>query len=86
MEKYSRGWRGAPAKGVGRVTGARVQIPLSPFGNLRGVKDISHKVIDDIQKDIKKVKKLFKKVLTKADRYDNLLKLSLETEQTKEPW
>ena len=31
MEKYSSGWRGAPAKGVGRVTGARVQIPLSPF-------------------------------------------------------
>ena len=31
QEKYSRGWRGAPAKGVGRVTGARVQIPLSPF-------------------------------------------------------
>ena len=31
-EKYSRGWRGAPAKGVGRETGARVQIPLSPFG------------------------------------------------------
>ena len=30
MEKYSRGRRGAPAKGVGRVTGARVQIPLSP--------------------------------------------------------
>ena len=47
------------------MTGARVQIPLSPFGNLRGVKDISHKVIDDIQKDIKKVKKLFKKVLDK---------------------
>ena len=31
MEKYSRGRRGAPAKGVGRVTGARAQIPLSPF-------------------------------------------------------
>ena len=31
-EKYSRGRRGAPAKGVGRETGARVQIPLSPFG------------------------------------------------------
>ena len=31
MEKYSRGWRGAPAKGVGRATGARVQIPLSPL-------------------------------------------------------
>ena len=32
MENYSSGWRGAPAKGVGRVTGARVQIPLSPLG------------------------------------------------------
>ena len=31
MEKYSRGWRGAPAKGVGRLRGARVQIPLSPL-------------------------------------------------------
>ena len=32
MEQYSRGWRGAPAKGVGRVTGARVQIsPAPPF-------------------------------------------------------
>ena len=31
MEKYSRGRRGAPAKGIGRVTGARVQIPLSPL-------------------------------------------------------
>ena len=31
VEKYSRGRRGAPAKGVGRATGARVQIPLSPF-------------------------------------------------------
>ena len=30
METYSRGWRGAPAKGVGRETGARVQIPPSP--------------------------------------------------------
>ena len=31
MEKYSRGWRGAPAKGVGRATGARVQIPPAPL-------------------------------------------------------
>ena len=31
MEKYSSGRRGAPAKGIGRVTGARVQIPPSPF-------------------------------------------------------
>ncbi len=30
-EKYSSGRRGAPAKGVGRATGARVQIPLSPL-------------------------------------------------------
>ena len=31
LEKYSSGRRGAPAKGIGRVTGARVQIPLSPL-------------------------------------------------------
>ena len=31
LEKYSRGRRGAPAKGVGRESGARVRIPLSPF-------------------------------------------------------
>ena len=30
MEKYSSGRRGAPAKGVGRVTGAEVQIFSSP--------------------------------------------------------
>ncbi len=30
MEKYPRGRRGSPAKGVVRVTVARVQIPLSP--------------------------------------------------------
>ena len=29
-EKYSRGRRGAPAKGVGWETAARVQIPPSP--------------------------------------------------------
>ena len=32
MEQYSRGWRGAPAKGVDRATGARVQIsPAQPL-------------------------------------------------------
>ena len=31
LEKYSRGRRGAPAKGVGRLRGARVQIPPSPL-------------------------------------------------------
>ena len=30
-EKYSRGRRGAPAKGVGRLRGAGVQIPNSIF-------------------------------------------------------
>ena len=30
-QKYSSGRRGAPAKGIGRETGARVQIPPSPF-------------------------------------------------------
>ena len=30
MEKYPSGSRGAPAKGVDRVTGARVRIPPSP--------------------------------------------------------
>ena len=29
-ENYSSGWRGSPAKGVGQVTGARVQISYSP--------------------------------------------------------
>ena len=35
QEKYSSGWRGAPAKGVDRLRGARVQIPPSPFSFLR---------------------------------------------------
>ena len=31
MEKYSSWWRGAPAKGVGRETGARVRVsPSAP--------------------------------------------------------
>ena len=29
VKKYSRGWIGAPAKGIGRESGARVQIPPS---------------------------------------------------------
>ena len=37
MEKYSSGWRGAPAKGVGRSRGARVQIPPSPVFALKGI-------------------------------------------------
>ena len=48
QEKYSRGRRGAPAKGVGRATGARVQIPLTPFSEyfFRKVLDkVNHFVI-----------------------------------------
>ena len=40
QEKYSRGRRGAPAKGIGRVTGARVQIPPSPFEVFRFLKKL----------------------------------------------
>ena len=43
-EKYSRGRRGAPAKGVGRATGARVQIPLSPlFSKEKKIKKVVDK-------------------------------------------
>ena len=45
LEKYSSGRRGAPAKGIGRVTGARVQIPPSPFYFLESDKKIK-KVVD----------------------------------------
>ena len=48
-EKYSRGRRGAPAKGVGRATGARVQIPLSPLEILLFI------IKKEFQKKLKKV-------------------------------
>ena len=48
-EKYSRGRRGAPAKGVGRDTGARVQIPPSPLEDLKNFK-IFKKVLDVTKK------------------------------------
>ena len=35
LEKYPSGRRGSPAKGVVRVTAARVQIPASPLKPLR---------------------------------------------------
>ena len=41
VKKYSRGWRGAPAKGIGRESGARVQIPpSSPHYSARRNNDI----------------------------------------------
>ena len=83
METYSRGWRGAPAKGVGRETGARVQIPLSPF--------IWLKIFQ------KEFQKRWKKFLTNRKRYDRINELllknreqqkqsSLKTEQYVKPW
>ena len=37
LEKYPSGRRGSPAKGVVRVTAARVQIPASPLQNPRKI-------------------------------------------------
>ena len=67
LEKYSSGWRGAPAKGVDGLRRARVQIPLSP---------LMTKVIK------KEVKKTSKKFLTNQTRCDNLEWLSQETEMS----
>ena len=69
-EKYSRGRRGAPAKGVGRETGARVQIPLSPlfFPN----------------EELKKQQKInLKKLLTNCCDCDNINELLLKQTTTK---
>ena len=77
-EKYSRGRRGAPAKGVGRATGARVRIPLSPFC-LKITFEKNFKKVIDKQEDIwsyirvaaweiqKKQQKIIKKVVDKHE-------------------
>ena len=60
-EKYSRGRRGAPAKGVGRATGARVQIPLSPLQeNDLNIKGLSRFFVKTTWQDFLKIKKLKK--------------------------
>ncbi len=69
-EKYSRGRRGAPAKGVGRETGARVQIPLSPLF-----------FPDEIA--VKTVKNKLKKLLTKSCDCDIMNELPLKRKTTK---
>ena len=51
LEKYSSGWRGAPAKGVGRLRGARVQIPPSPFGRNRLIRSEYHR--NEFEKNLK---------------------------------
>ena len=62
-QKYSSGRRGAPAKGIGRETGARVQIPPSAFSFFL----------------TKKNENKSKKLLTTDFDYDNITKLSLIT-------
>ena len=68
-EKYSRGRRGAPAKGVGRETGARVQIPLSPFICLK-----------DFEKELQKK---MKKLLTNSKHCDKISELPLRHSNNK---
>ena len=72
-EKYSRGRRGAPAKGVGRATGASVQIPLSPLFQ-RCVILLSKKVVHLEEKNF--LEKTLKKLLTNGKRCAIINKLS----------
>ena len=95
-EKYSRGWRGAPAKGVGRATGARVQIPLSPFLFLKKLEKIKTKKCltlmsfrDKLAELLKKrrfwkrkTKNKLKKLLTSKNAYDKIYELSLRQQRT----
>jgi serine/threonine protein phosphatase PrpC len=80
-EKYSRGRRGAPAKGVGRATGARVRIPLSPFCLKITFEKISKKLLtskkiyDNISELLferfkKATKNNLKKLLTNTKHFD----------------
>ena len=66
MQKYSSGRRGAPAKGIGRETGARVQIPPSAF----------------YFETWNCFLFFLKKLLTETINYDILSKLSRETTKT----
>ena len=93
-EKYSRGRRGAPAKGVGRATGARVRIPLSPFCLKITFEKTSKKLLtskkiyDNISKLLferfkKATKNNLKKLLTNMKSFDIISKMSHETATTK---
>ena len=86
MEKYSSGWRGAPAKGIDGLRRARVQIPPSPFDEklLKKVVDIEKNLwydnkvaCDGVKKERKKLfEKKLKKFLTKSKQHDKISKLS----------
>ena len=92
-EKYSRGRRGAPAKGVGRATGARVQIPLSPLFQ-RYVILLSKKAVHldkklfwkNFEKVVDKWKTLcyYKQAVAESDV--QTAKRTLITEQHDQPW
>ena len=67
MEKYSSGWRGAPAKGVGRLRGARVQIPPSPLHS-----ELHHTVFFYAQKQLKMQKSFdFRQGIFSTERLEN---------------
>ena len=51
MEKYPRGRRGSPAKGVGWITAARVRIPPSPPVSI-STKERNMTMLDDFICDI----------------------------------
>ena len=80
MEKYSRGWRGAPAKGVGRLRGARVQIPLSPFIFLKNeVKNFWKKVLTNRFQSVRMY-------LADAVTNDSKKTKNLDNWTVKQPW
>ena len=92
-EKYSRGRRGAPAKGVGRATGARVQIPLSPLFqryvillSKKGSSSGRKTFLKNFEKVVDKWKTLcyYKQAVAESDM--QTAKRTLITEQHDQPW
>ena len=79
QEKYSRGWRGAPAKGVGRETGARVQIPLSPF-------DIIQRLLEKFPSSFCMFKVKLWIISCKATIYSGELKTGKKSWKTCKKW
>ena len=82
-EMYSSGWRGAPAKGVGRATGARVQIPPSPFNNKTFEKKLKKLLTNE--KAYGKITKLFetKKKFKQFEQFKKFKKFEKSAWQTK---
>ena len=83
LEKYSSGWRGAPAKGIDGLRRARVQIPPSPFLFLKKTwkKFLTKKETFDIISELrltenknfeKEILKKLKKFLTRWKQHDRI--------------